>query len=447
MCPLLDSLSNSGEIVVFRLCRGGQMGGQAERSFRSFRYFSSFLYRLWGLVRIARTILRNPLAFSNLDVIKGPMKITLSTLLLLLLTISFAAAQSLETFETETVGSASFTSNAQVFNVSSTTSETYDVFEFGGGGWDGSAPDNRFIDNSSGTNGSNNGSSFIITTAGSVEFFVIDLYVFCSTTSLGNHTGTLTITGKNGGATVYTITKTTGFSNVSTLMPNNGFTYFDFATAGASDFTDDAIDELVFTSTGNLDYMALDAFQWEFAPLPIELNRLSISNQNDAAVLLDWETETETNNDKFIIERSTDAENYSPIGEIAGSGTTNQPHSYQYIDSHPVKGALHYRLKQIDFDGSSTYSEVRSVVWDSDNSYLVVFPNPVSNNLTIDFSSSMEGFVLGVRDSQGRLVYEQSLFDAGFHQLKLDVSTWSKGLYLFEVSNGKQRHLKKVIVR
>ena len=63
----------------------------------------------------------------------------------------------------------------------------------------------------------------------------------------------------------FTITKSTGFSNVATLSPYNGFTYIDFETEGASDFSQTPIDELVFTSTSNLDYMALDAFTWDFA--------------------------------------------------------------------------------------------------------------------------------------------------------------------------------------
>ena len=49
---------------------------------------------------------------------------------------------------------------------------------------------------------------------------------------------------------------------MTTFTPNNGFTFIDFATEGSSDFTQHPIDELEFTSTGNLDYMALDGFSW-----------------------------------------------------------------------------------------------------------------------------------------------------------------------------------------
>ncbi len=199
---------------------------------------------------------------------------------------AFTFAQSVETFEDEAPGSLTFTDGSQSFSISSSFGENYNVFTDGfsdngnttedncvGCGWNGTAADNKFIDNSDpvNTNGTNNGSSFTISTGGT-EIGVTSLYLFCSTASITAHTGTLTLEGYKSGILQYTITKTNGFNDPANFGVNNGFTFIDFATEGAANYTQTRIDQLVFTSTGNLDYMALDAFSW--APE----NTLSVDN-------------------------------------------------------------------------------------------------------------------------------------------------------------------------
>jgi len=199
-------------------------------------------------------------------------------------------AQSTETFETETALSTTFSDGGQTFNITSSTGEAYDVFTHGvlngGGGsdsctncgWNGAAPDQKFIDNTGNHNGDNNGSSFTITPVGT-EITVQSLYLFCSTRTLAVTTGTLTITGNKGGVEVFSFSKSSGFASPVTFTPNNGFTFIDFATEGASDFSIKGIDELVISSTGNLDYMALDAFSWTVNVLSndeADLNKIAV---------------------------------------------------------------------------------------------------------------------------------------------------------------------------
>jgi len=197
-------------------------------------------------------------------------------------------AQSVEVFETETGASITFTDASQTFTISS-QGENYNIFANGtsdngstdtgnGFGWNGSAADNKFVDNA-GPNNDNDvdGSNFTITTGG-VEIGITSLYLFCSTRALGAHSGNLTITGYKSGVIQYSFTKTSGFTNPTDFGTFNGFTFIDFATEGTSDFTQIKIDELVFESTGNLDYMALDAFSW--APgNTLSIDDLALSNQ------------------------------------------------------------------------------------------------------------------------------------------------------------------------
>ncbi len=191
---------------------------------------------------------------------------TLLTLLAVcLLPLSEIQAQGTEDFESETTGATTFTENGQAFTITNGPGEsTYDIEFFATGGWNGTSTDDKFIDNSNGLPIQNDGTSFTITTTDGADISVTSLYIFIATRSLLNPTSELTITGKKNGGTEYTITKSSGFSNVQTFSPNNGFTLIDFATAGAADYSTTKVDELIFSTTFNGDYIALDNFIFDF---------------------------------------------------------------------------------------------------------------------------------------------------------------------------------------
>jgi hypothetical protein len=188
-------------------------------------------------------------------------------LLCFLFITQLSFSQTTEDFETETLGGTTFSDNGQNFAIANGPGEsTYDVETFASGGWNGTAPDNRFLDNS-GAGGAgaplNDGTSFTISTSDGADILVNNLYLFLSTRTLQVASSTLTITGRRDGATVYTIVKSTGFSSPVTFTPNNGFTLIDFSTEGGSDNSNTAVDELIFSTTGNGDYAAFDAMNWE----------------------------------------------------------------------------------------------------------------------------------------------------------------------------------------
>ncbi|MCF7569671.1 T9SS type A sorting domain-containing protein [Sabulilitoribacter arenilitoris] len=174
-------------------------------------------------------------------------------------------AQSTEDFESEATSGTTFTDSGQNFTITNGAGEsTYDIEFFSNGGWNGTAVDNKFIDNSSGTPTQNDGTSFIITTTDGTDITIKSLYIFVSTRALANPSSTLTIVGKKDGEVtpVFTITKNSGFSNVETFSPNNGFTLIDFSTEGGIDNSDKNVDELIISATANGDYLALDALTW-----------------------------------------------------------------------------------------------------------------------------------------------------------------------------------------
>ncbi len=228
-------------------------------------------------------------------------------------------AQGTEVFETETTGTATFTEGGKTFNVTNGPGETYAIFNLADAGWNGTTPDNKFLDNSSGIAAYGDGSSFIISSSDASLFAVRELYLFCSTNALANHSGTLTIEGKVGPTTIFTIVKSAGFSNVSTLTPSNGFTLIDFATEGTGDYSDMAINQLVISSTGNLDYMALDAFKWA-APGTLSVGTVT----NDHGPLQLYPNPATTS---IKIKNLTGATNYTildVLGKTVQKGTLRQ---------------------------------------------------------------------------------------------------------------------------
>lgn len=92
-------------------------------------------------------------------------------------------------------------------------------------------------------------------------------------------------------------------------------------------------------------------------PLPVELSYFAGSSQGNTNVL-QWKTQTELNNDFFVLETSTDASNWMELSRIDGAGTSHNSLSYTYQHTNFAKTTNYYRLKQVDFDGGYKYNGI-----------------------------------------------------------------------------------------
>ena len=116
-------------------------------------------------------------------------------------------------------------------------------------------------------------------------------------------------------------------------------------------------------------------------PLPIELTSFDVVYKNDVAEI-EWETRTEINNDFFTIERSVDGEHFEIIETIDGAGNSNSSISYFTIDPNPVDGLSYYRLKQTDFNGDFSYSNIETI-FVSGSTDITIYPNPFFEEINI----------------------------------------------------------------
>ncbi|QIX62871.1 hypothetical protein HER32_17500 [Hymenobacter sp. BT18] len=121
-------------------------------------------------------------------------------------------------------------------------------------------------------------------------------------------------------------------------------------------------------------------------PLPVELTGFTAQTQ-EAAVQLRWRTASETNSQRYDIERSDDGKRFEKIGEQAAQGTKTSATTYVYHDArarlHAFAHDRYYRLRQVDTDGAFSYSPVRVVTLGSASAGLALFPNPTRAAVTL----------------------------------------------------------------
>lgn len=172
--------------------------------------------------------------------------------------------------------------------------------------------------------------------------------------------------------------------------------------------------------------------------LPVELISFT-GKATPSAIQLNWETSTELNNEKFVIERSTNGRTFSRIGEERGQGTTQQIQSYQFMDQAPVAGINYYRLKQMDYDGQFAYSPVTAITFTRKGG-ISVYPtatNGMVNIVTEDEGSSL----VKVFHINGSLMKQQALES---NTLPLDLSSLPNGSYLIVVETSTQTYQERI---
>ncbi len=189
--------------------------------------------------------------------------------------------------------------------------------------------------------------------------------------------------------------------------------------------------------------------------VPVEMTSFN-ANVNQGNVVLDWSTATETNNKGFEIQRKSGNSTFQDVAFINGNGTTSQPHTYGYTDSKLANGAYTYRIKQVDFDGSFSYSKevTANVNIPATFSLKQNYPNPFNPTTKIDFSLATDSKVsVKVFDILGREIATllNSNMAAGNHTINFNATNLQSGVYFYRLqaqgNNGKDfTSIKKMIL-
>jgi hypothetical protein len=191
--------------------------------------------------------------------------------------------------------------------------------------------------------------------------------------------------------------------------------------------------------------------------VPVELSSFTAENF-DNAVVLKWQTATETNNQGFEIQRCNVISkfeirnsNFELISFVEGRGTTTELTEYNYIDKITTPGIYVYRLKQIDFDGTVSYSNELEVDLTGPKDFALYqnYPNPFNPTTTIKFALPVDSRVkINVFNSLGQLV--ETLIDkemeSGYHEVNFNASKLASGVYLYQLQAGEYISVKKMLM-
>jgi hypothetical protein len=190
----------------------------------------------------------------------------------------------------------------------------------------------------------------------------------------------------------------------------------------------------VFFDLSNTDFTIEDF-------VPVELTAFFALN-NEKGIMLKWTTATESNNSGFMIERSLNKIEFNDVTFIDGKGTTTEVTDYEYLDVISKPGIYYYRLKQIDFDGSYTYSNLVEGNINGPDVFVLSqnYPNPFNPSTIIKFSLPIDSRVrIELFNTLGEKVDDLTNreYSVGNHEINFDASKLSNGVYYYTIiANG-----------
>lgn len=169
---------------------------------------------------------------------------------------------------------------------------------------------------------------------------------------------------------------------------------------------------------------------------PLPLHWLSFSGQaSGSRVTLQWEIADPGQNDHFEVEHSTDAENFLTIGVIPEKNNLTAAMGsllFSYVDGNPTEGVNYYRIKQVDIDGSSTWSKLISIDMRKPFEGMNLLSNPVHASLVLRNPGQEMIGDMEVLDPAGRLLRRQSVQSRN-SMVTLDAGKLPAGYYLLRV--------------
>lgn len=283
-----------------------------------------------------------------------------------------------------------------------------------------------------------------VLTNGTQSFSITDDDANCSTVM-----GAVTLTLSNGGVTIpvgtgYKIVSTgsigINFWTGSVSFPMNYSPYFEITNSNvAGNYM--AVHDWVVDG-GACARMPVIA---EIDPgcssvLPIELIYFD-AKVIGRKVQLNWETNIEINNHGFHILKSQNGLEFESIGWL-NAGENEFNNFYEFVDENIKTGQLYfYKLEQIDLNGNSIYSPIRTIEIPQPASFFEVFPNPFKDELNISLSGINEAGLLQIFDSRGILIFEKEIAN---NENKITLNNLPSGILMISFFTNGKRYIKQV---
>ncbi|WP_226163339.1 T9SS type A sorting domain-containing protein [Hymenobacter terricola] len=186
-------------------------------------------------------------------------------------------------------------------------------------------------------------------------------------------------------------------------------------------------------------------------PLPVELTAFTAEAEKREALLV-WRTASELRNDHFDVERSRDGSVFKKIGEVSGFGTSTTAHDYTFADAAAATaggGLVYYRLRQVDTNGASQYSPVRTLNFKAGpagEAGFHLYPNPAQHEVTLELVGLGDAApkTFTITDLAGRVVLRK-IVERGAENPTFDLGVLPEGVYQVQVEQQGQRFTQRLV--
>lgn len=185
-------------------------------------------------------------------------------------------------------------------------------------------------------------------------------------------------------------------------------------------------------------------------PLPVELTSFSADYSN-GNVLITWSTATETNNQGFEIQRKSAAD-FETLSFVNGNGTTTQTQSYSFVDDEISNGVYSYRLKQMDYDGTFSYSNIIEIDVTSPMQFELSqnYPNPFNPTTMINYQVAkpinVSLVIFNTLGEEVAVLINNQFTESGTHSVRFDGSNLASGTYIYRLTAGDFVQIKKMML-
>ena len=169
--------------------------------------------------------------------------------------------------------------------------------------------------------------------------------------------------------------------------------------------------------------------------LPITLLHFAAAVTPEKLVRTDWRTATEINNDYFTVERSGDGATFQTVGHVSGAGNSTSALDYVFVDDAPLMGVSYYRLRQTDFDGTFTFSNIRPVEIKDGSDFSLDAAYRSDLGLQLSYRAVAPYLTVEIFDLAGKRIFGD-LID-NYEGQSVIYPNLARGTYLVRLSNGR----------
>ena len=169
--------------------------------------------------------------------------------------------------------------------------------------------------------------------------------------------------------------------------------------------------------------------------LPVTIHSFNIEN-NSSLNQLHWQTSSEINNHYFDIEYSIDGIDFATIGRKEGAGNSNTKLDYHFVHQNVESGMHYYRIKQVDYDGQYSYSDIKSVHVKGESEGISIYPNPATHIINVN---GADGLYYVLYDLVGRQVHTGIISGSAF-----SIDQLATGMYYLDIKDTQLTNIFKM---